>query len=269
LMKRMLEGVKTPDGGKYSVTLQHNTSRSTLNRLIRTTFADAKSNDVSLFYFSGHGANTPETSFHGALVGVYHTYLSVSRLKEALDQVPGKKVVIIDSCHSGAMIGKSAGSDVTSAELSAFNSLVVNTFANDAQVVVRSAEAPMLADEDELFGELPLMIARGENDLANSGYYVITAAHSTEQSVSMGYDSDRDNKAEKYFGLFTYGVCHGSGWNLATDKAIDKLNADYDANSEITLYEAYLYAKTLAKNSNPNQTAQIWPANSAVVIWGK
>jgi len=253
----------------YNISVQLNLSDSRMINAIRTTFADADANDVSLFYYSGHGANSPDTGFHGALVGTLHTYLSVERLKEELDKIPGKKVVILDSCHSGAMIGKSDGEEVTSAELSAFNSLVVNTFANDAQVVVRSAEAPMLADEDELFGELPLMIARGENDLANSGYYVITAAHSTEQSVSMGYDSDRDNKAEKYFGLFTYGVCHGSGWNLATDKAIDKLNADYDANSEITLYEAYLYAKTLAKNSNPNQTAQIWPANSAVVIWGK
>lgn len=253
----------------YDITVELNLSDSRMINAIRTAFADADANDVSLFYYSGHGANSPDTAFHGALVGTLHTYLSVERLKEELDKIPGKKVVIIDSCHSGAMIGKSTGEDVTSAELSAFNSLVINTFANDAQVVVRSVDTPIIADEDELFGELPLMIARGENDLANSGYYVITAAHSTEQSVSMGYDSDKDNKAEKYFGLFTYGVCHGSGWNVATDTVISELNADRDSNGEITLYEAYIYAKAMAQRSNPNQTAQIWPANSAVVIWGK
>ena len=256
-------------GTPYNITLQLNLSDTRMINAIRTTFADADANDVSLFYYSGHGANSPDTGFHGALVGVYHTYLSVSRLKEELDKIPGKKIVILDSCHSGAMIGKSAGEEVTSAELSAFNSLVISTFASDADVVVKTVDIAPLADEDELFGEQPLMIARGENDLANSGYYVITAAHSSEQSVSMGYDDDGDNKVEKYFGLFTYGVCHGSGWNVATDKVISTLNADRDGNNEITLYEAYLYAKATAQRSNPNQTAQIWPSNSAQVVWAK
>ena len=256
-------------GTPYQVNTQLNLSDSGMISAIRSTFADAGSNDVSLFYFSGHGANTPETSFHGSLVGVYHTYLSVSRLKEELDKIPGKKIVIIDSCHSGAMIGKSAGSDVSSAELSAFNSLVVNTFASSPEVYVRSADAVQLPAGEERFTEQPMLIARGENDLANSGYYVITAAHSTEQSVSMGYDSNGDNKAEKYFGLFTYGLCHGSGWNVATDSAISALNADRDGNNAITLYEAYIYAKAMAQRSNPNQTAQIYPANSGLVIWSK
>ena len=256
-------------GTPYQVNTQLNLSDSGMISAIRSTFADAGSNNVSLFYFSGHGANTPETSFHGSLVGVYHTYLSVSRLKEELDRIPGKKIVIIDSCHSGAMIGKSTGGDVSSAELSAFNSLVVNTFASSPEVYVRSADAVQLPAGEERFTEQPMLIARGENDLANSGYYVITAAHSTEQSVSMGYDSNGDNKAEKYFGLFTYGLCHGSGWNVATDSAISALNADRDGNNAITLYEAYIYAKAMAQRSNPNQTAQIYPANSGLVIWCK
>ena len=255
-------------GTPYSISVQLNLSDSRMINAIRTTFADADANDVSLFYYSGHGANSPDTAFHGALVGTLHTYLSVERLKEELDAIPGKKIVIIDSCHSGQMIGKSAGEPVSSAELSAFNSLVVNAFASDTTVVMKADAAP-IADEDEVFSELPLLIARGENDLANSGYYVITAAHSTEQSVSMGYDSNGDNKAEKYFGLFTYALCHGSGWNVATDATISALYADRDGNNEITLYEAYVYAKTKALASNPNQNAQIWPSNSALVVWGK
>lgn len=256
-------------GTPYTVSVQLNLSDSGMINAIRTTFADAESNDVSLLYFSGHGANSPDTEFHGALVGVYHTYLSVSRLKEELDKIPGKKVVIIDSCHSGQMIGKSAGEEVTSAELSAFNSLVISTFASDADTIVRSVSTEIEMPDEELFTAEPLLIARGENDLANSGYYVITAAHSTEQSVSMGYDSNSDSKIEKYFGLFTYSLCHGSGWNVATGSTISTLNADRDSNNEITLYEAYLYAKAMAQRSNPNQTAQIYPSNSAMVIWSK
>lgn len=265
-MGYMLSGMT---GTPYQVTVQLNLSDSGMINAIRTTFADAKSNDVSLLYFSGHGANSPDTEFHGALVGTYHTYLSVSRLKAELDKIPGKKIVIIDSCHSGQMIGKSAGEEVTASELSAFNNLVISTFASDANTVVRSVGTEIERPDEELFTAEPLLIARGENDLANSGYYVITAAHSTEQSVSMGYDSNSDNKIEKYFGLFTYGLCHGSGWNVATASTISTLHADRDSNNEITLYEAYLYAKAMAQRSNPNQNAQIYPSNSAMVIWSK
>ena len=256
-------------GTPYKVSVQLNLSDSRMISAISDTFAGADDNDVSLFYFSGHGANSPDTAFHGALVGTLHTYLSVSRLKEALDQVPGKKIVIIDSCHSGAMIGKSAGEAVSSAELSAFNSSVISAFASNPGVVAKAADAVAAEPGEEIFGEEPLLIARGANDLANSGYYVITAAHSSEQSVSMGYDSDKDNKAEKYFGLFTYGLCYGSGWNVATESAISTLHADRDSNGEITLYEAYVYAKAMAQRSNPNQTAQIYPSNNALVIWSK
>lgn len=256
-------------GTPYQVSVQLNLSDTGMINAIRTTFADAKSNDVSLLYFSGHGANSPATEFHGALVGTHNTYLSVTRLKTELDKIPGKKIVIIDCCHSGQMIGKSAGEEVSSAELNAFNSLVISTFASDPDTVVRSVGTEIEMPTEEMFTAEPLLISRGENDLANSGYYVITAAHSTEQSVSMGYDSNSDGQIERYFGLFTYGLCHGSGWNIATSTAISSLNADRDSNNEITLYEAYLYAKAMAQRSNPNQTAQIYPSNSAMVIWSK
>jgi hypothetical protein len=210
---------------------------------IRNAFSGAKPNDVSLFYFSGQGMNAVNTSYHGALVGTGRTYLSVAHLKTVLDQIPGKKIVIIDSAHSGQMIGRSGGeTTVSTGELNAFNRNVVMAF---------SAQS------------------RGENDLANSGYYVITAAHSTEESVSTGYDEDRDGKVDRYFGLFTYALLHGNGYNLATQKNISALNADLDSNREITLYEAYVYAKTLAQRSNPNQTAQIYPTNSGFKIWAK
>ena len=110
--------------------------------------------------------------------------------------------------------------------------------------------------------------ARGENDLANSGYYVITAAHSTEESVNMGYDGDGDGVLDKHFGLFTYMLTQGSGWNMATNKT-RSLSADADGNGEITLHEAYSYARYKALQSNPGQTAQVYPANSSMVIWAK
>lgn len=260
----------------YSVTVKKNIRAEEILSSISSTFGNASYNDVSLFYYSGHGANSlgadgNPTSYHAALVGTFQTYVSIARLKTELDKIPGKKVIIIDACHSGQFIARDGA--VTQVSSSAFNSQVVNLFANDDQLsgdVSRTAVV-LAADGSELLSEeAPAFIDRaGDTNFAKSGYYVITACRSEEKSVSTGYDSNGDGKIDRYFGLFTYGLCYGNGWNLARNAAISSLNADLNKDSKVTLYEAYVYAKVMAQSHNPNQTAQIWPENSAFVLWGK
>lgn len=260
----------------YSVTVKKNIRAEEILSSISSTFGNASYNDVSLFYYSGHGANSVgadgnPTSYHAALVGTFQTYVSIARLKTELDKIPGKKVIIIDACHSGQFIARDGA--VTQVSSSAFNSQVVNLFANDDQFsgdVSRTAVV-LAADGSELLSEeAPVFIDRaGDTNFAKSGYYVITACRSEEKSVSTGYDSNGDGKIDRYFGLFTYGLCYGNGWNLARNAAISSLNADLNKDSKVTLYEAYVYAKVMAQSHNPNQTAQIWPENSAFVLWGK
>ena len=260
----------------YSVTVKKNIRAEEILSSISSTFGNASYNDVSLFYYSGHGANSVgadgnPTSYHAALVGTFQTYVSIARLKTELDKIPGKKVIIIDACHSGQFIARDG--TMTQVSSSAFNSQVVNLFANDDQLsgdVSRTAVV-LAADGSELLSEeAPEFIDRaGETNFAKSGYYVITACRSEEKSVSTGYDSNGDGKIDRYFGLFTYGLCYGNGWNLARNAAISSLNADLNKDSKVTLYEAYVYAKVMAQSHNPNQTAQIWPENSAFVLWGK
>lgn len=260
----------------YSVTVKKNIRAEEILSSISSTFGNASYNDVSLFYYSGHGANSVgadgnPTSYHAALVGTFQTYVSIARLKTELDKIPGKKVIIIDACHSGQFIARDG--TVTQVSSSAFNSQVVNLFANDDQLsgdVSRTAVV-LAADGSELLSEeAPVFIDRaGDTNFAKSGYYVITACRSEEKSVSTGYDSNGDGKIDRYFGLFTYGLCYGNGWNLARNSAISSLNADLNKDSKVTLYEAYVYAKVMAQSHNPNQTAQIWPENSAFVLWGK
>lgn len=230
-------------GTPYRISTQSNLSADGMVSAILSTFANAKANDVSLFYFSGQGADAVGTSYHGSLVGTGSTYLSVARLKTVLDQIPGKKIIIIDSAHSGQMIGRSSGSTsaVTAKELNAFNSKVIMAF---------SAQS------------------KGDYDLANSGYYVIAAAHSTEDRASTGYDADGDGVLDKRFSIFAYSMCHGNGWNMATNTTLS-LAADSDNDGAITLNEAYSYARYKAKQNNPNQTAQVYPANSTMVVWSK
>lgn len=260
----------------YSVTVKKNIRAEEILSSISSTFGNASYNDVSLFYYSGHGANSVgadgnPTSYHAALVGTFQTYVSIARLKTELDKIPGKKVIIIDACHSGQFIARDGA--VTQVSSSAFNSQVVNLFANDDQFsgdLSRTAVV-LAADGSELLSEeAPAFIDRaGDTNFAKSGYYVITACRSEEKSVSTGYDSNGDGKIDRYFGLFTYGLCYGNGWNLARNSAISSLNADLNKDSKVTLYEAYVYAKVMAQSHNPNQTAQIWPENSAFVLWGK
>ncbi len=260
----------------YSVTVKKNIRAEEILSSISSTFGNASYNDVSLFYYSGHGANSlgadgNPTSYHAALVGTFQTYVSIARLKTELDKIPGKKVIIIDACHSGQFIARDGA--VTQVSSSAFNSQVVNLFANESQLsgdVSRTAVV-LAADGSELLSEeAPTFIERaGDTNFAKSGYYVITACRSEEKSVSTGYDSNGDGKIDRYFGLFTYGLCYGNGWNLARNSAISSLNADLNKDSKVTLYEAYVYAKVMAQSHNPNQTAQIWPENSAFVLWGK
>lgn len=260
----------------YSVTVKKNIRAEEILSSISSTFGNASYNDVSLFYYSGHGANSlgtdgNPTSYHAALVGTFQTYVSIARLKTELDKIPGKKVIIIDACHSGQFIARDGA--VTQVSSSAFNSQVVNLFANDDQFSgdVNRTAVVLAADGSELLSEeAPAFIDRADDtNFAKSGYYVITACRSEEKSVSTGYDSNGDGKIDRYFGLFTYGLCYGNGWNLARNAAISSLNADLNKDSKVTLYEAYVYAKVMAQSHNPNQTAQIWPENSAFVLWGK
>ena len=260
----------------YSVTVKKNIRAEEILSSISSTFGNASYNDVSLFYYSGHGANSlgadgNPTSYHAALVGTFQTYVSIARLKTELDKIPGKKVIIIDACHSGQFIARDG--TMTQVSSSAFNSQVVNLFANDDQLSgdVNRTAVVLAADGSELLSEeAPAFIDRaGDTNFAKSGYYVITACRSEEKSVSTGYDSNGDGKIDRYFGLFTYGLCYGNGWNLARNAAISSLNADLNKDSKVTLYEAYVYAKVMAQSHNPNQTAQIWPENSAFVLWGK
>lgn len=260
----------------YSVTVKKNIRAEEILSSISSTFGNASYNDVSLFYYSGHGANSVgadgnPTSYHAALVGTFQTYVSIARLKTELDKIPGKKVIIIDACHSGQFIARDG--TMTQVSSSAFNSQVVNLFANDDQFSgdVNRTAVVLAADGSELLSEeAPAFIDRADDtNFAKSGYYVITACRSEEKSVSTGYDSNGDGKIDRYFGLFTYGLCYGNGWNLARNSAISSLNADLNKDSKVTLYEAYVYAKVMAQSHNPNQTAQIWPENSAFVLWGK
>ena len=81
-----------------------------LRDAVAAAFEGADENDVSILYICTHGLYD-RVSFEPLLVlsdGQTEESLGAAALKAMLDQVPGKKILILDACNSGAFIGKGA-----------------------------------------------------------------------------------------------------------------------------------------------------------------
>ncbi|MBY8988343.1 MAG: caspase family protein, partial [Candidatus Lokiarchaeota archaeon] len=81
-----------------------NATKTAIISGIASTFSGADENDVSYFYFAGHGGwdfNTCYICPTDILLTSYDNEISVNELESALSAIPGTKVVILDSCFSG------------------------------------------------------------------------------------------------------------------------------------------------------------------------
>lgn len=82
--------------------------------LVREAFAGAAQQDTSLFYLSTHGLRVKGQDDFYALFsdGRKESLLSGAAIHAALSRVPGRKVVILDACYSGAAILKGMDSPI-------------------------------------------------------------------------------------------------------------------------------------------------------------
>ena len=255
LMKKTLGRVRTPDGGKYSVTVQHNTSRSELNKLIRATFAGADDNDVSLFFIATHGDSadsTPDDETGALLMAsqdeTYPEYYYLSELRRQLLKVPGKVIVILESCGSGAAIRKNDAARSRAAE------------AFDAQAIALFRE-----------GDPGLAVSTG-GAAANTGelrkvnkFYVLCCSGYMEESWGMeNHDSTSHN-------FFTKWLCEGIG--KSGSMPADKKYAGNRSGS-VDLHELYRYVagvgdKTPIQSGGAvyYQHVQVYPAGQRFVMF--
>lgn len=225
-MRAMLNAMTGTD---YAITTSINVNATGIQGAISSAFADARPCDVSLFYFSGHGTSS------GALVGTGNTTVSVATLRAWLDKIPGTKIVIIDACFSGNMIGKAEGSNSPSSFTSAF----VSGFSYYTK----------------------------SDDLANYGYIVMTACTKEQESNSL-------TAGDVSFGAFTYGVCYGSGYDSWHQTSLSDLPADADGNEVITLGEAYTTAvarvawlNSLLPSTDQMEQAAQYYGDTSFVLW--
>ena len=220
------------------VTTKINVTASQITSNIKSLFANATDKDVSIFYYSGHGVQAFGSEYHGALCGTGNTYITAKQLREAFNGIPGKKVIFIDSCHSGNLIGKSSGDNAAAvkAELDAFNQAFVDAFAS---------------------------ASKSSTNLAADGFYVITAAHSSESSLSV-------TASGKWVGLMTIGLLDGCGYDEVTSKVTGSYPADTDGNGQFTIKEVYNYIKKYITANRPGSqsTQYYWPSGGDTqVIW--
>ena len=78
-----------------------------LERLLQETFGGAAAEDTALIYVSTHGLRYADGRTALLLSdGREEEALTAERLTDMLSRLPGKKILILDACYSGGMIGK-------------------------------------------------------------------------------------------------------------------------------------------------------------------
>ena len=208
-----------------------------------STFSGADNNDISYFYFSGHGSYTGVFTTSYILPtdsdGTVNYAISVDELESALSAIPGTKVVILDSCNSGGFIGKGRKKVTTSKEdLESFNNEFINVFSQ----------------------------AQSKGLLTTNQYKVLTACHSSQEGLELYpvVPGDWDP-----YGVFTMGLCEGCGYNTYNHP----YPADTNLDTKVSLQEAYLYVKSWVESLNLllvdidiTQDVQVYPSYSGFTI---
>ena len=204
MKKTLAEFTGTP----FVCTVRQDLTADGIRSAILNTFSAATQYDVSLFYYSGHGVDST-----GDLVGTdndsYYGYVSPSELRSILDQIPGRKIVIVDACYSGNMLDYIKGNG---------SSRFAGAFASAFRDPTPAAN-----------------FTEEENAAAYNKYYVMAASTAYETSSEVGTGST-------YFGVFTYALLRGLGYD-AHMQAFCSRYADANGDGKITFGEAFAYAR--------------------------
>ena len=205
--------------------------KSNILQSISSTFSGADSNDISYFYFSGHGSRVENTSYicPADITSFVNSAISVDELESALSAIPGTKVVFLDSCYSGGFIGKGKEEIIVSLEeLESFNDEVINVFSQ----------------------------AQPKGLLTTNQYKVLTSCHYNQECMGLSPTTPGDFDP---FGVFTMGLCKGCGYYVSYP-------ADTNMGTMVSLQEAYLYVKNWVFSYRISQDVQVYPNNSTFTI---
>ncbi len=234
-----MAGMLTGLSNSFTVTKLPNAGKTQILNAITTAYKGATDSDVSLFSYSGHGVNAGGSgAYQGALVGVDGSYVTLQELANALSNVKGRVIVVLDSCHSGSAI-----KGQTKEELEAFNNAAIEAFSGYWL-------------ESEGGGSGTKM-----GEFKQSKFVVITAASYDESSWDGGFDGSGYAQ-----GAFSAAIIKGMGCAYPNGAYQGgTMPADKNKDGRITLKELYEYAYQTAY-AWVGQHAQYYGADAEVLF---
>jgi len=234
-------GSANTEFSEIKYTTDWSATKSNILQEIAYIFSEADYNDVSYFYFTGHGIWVNNISYLCPTEVNYFppltTYISVDELEAVLSAISGTKAVLLDSCHSGGFIGKGVGEIQISKkeELESFNNEIINVFSQ----------------------------AEYKGLLTTNEYKVLTSCHSYQECMELTPVTPGDFDP---FGIFTMALYNGCGY-------YGSYPADTNLDTKVSLQESYLYIKSYVAKLDAQipyiditQDVQAYPYNSAFTI---
>ena len=221
-MERVLSKSTFYFNNGYRSIIKNNQSASNMKALMYNAFSGATGNDISLFYYSGHGIVGGSSA--GAIIGVDGNLITPAQVKSILDGIPGRKIIFIDACGSGAYVkGVKDGELIKSPEMSASEEMAAIKSFNDAWTQAFSTTSKS--------GEFANQVG--------SLYTVITACDDDESSYEVRKDSGI------YYGIFSDALTWGGGFDMWTWQYSDYMQADHygTADNVTTASELYSYMR--------------------------
>ena len=231
-MKKVLNAMPSME---WDVCAQADAEKNEIIALIDLCFDGATEDDVSLFYYSGHGVMNSGEYYSGALVTYNSEYIPLSELAEMLSSVPGKVIVILDSCGSGAAIAsENADNSMRMVGTEAFNEAVISAFsAYNKTLVSRIGE------------------------FRTSKFYVLTASAYEQESKSLIINGIGG-------GALTRGIVGSAGFDFNSGTSSEIMHGDTDGNGEVSLKECYAYCASYVQDL---QDVQIYPDEAEIILF--
>jgi uncharacterized protein YjdB len=206
---------------------------------ISNSFTGADDNDISYFFFAGHGAydqDNLKAYICPSDVNGVDNFISVDELESALSTISGTKVVILESCRSGGFIGKGRLSIAEKTNNSDFNNSIISHF-----------------------------ITNTTKDLLTKKEYIVITSCTSEQS-SVGYGYSMPHPDGNPFGVFGWAYCNGCGYDDGIYWA-DK-NSDTRISLSEMQYHIVSFVGTLESVlGDIDQDVQIYPEYSNFNIY--
>ena len=241
----MLKGLKN----KFGVKLLKNATSSQMLSAISSYLAKgSKDNDVSVFYYSGHGCNDNGHGYQGALCGikceVKNDFVTTKQLATALKKVKGRVIVLVDACHSGAMIGRKGAGMRSTADADAFAQSFIDELSGDT-ITVKTFDASGKACE-----------------LKKSKFVVLVAAGFWQSS----YDCYGEY-GNYWQGAYTAALVKGMGFKYPSGASKSTMPADTNGDNQASLKELYKYVKKTVDGWGYPQTTKYYASNTNEVLF--